>query len=158
MDRTRAKAAIVVGVLAVDSLVHLYWSTGATWPAASPVALSRAVLNTEVPFTPAVVLPLAGVLAGSAGMVALRARGRGGRAAVLVTGAVSGGLALRGAAGLVWATGVGADTGTLFYWLNLLAYTPACLGLAPLAFGLARGSVSERRTPGRWARSRARAA
>lgn len=145
--RIRSKAAIVAGVLGVDAGVHLYWATGATWPARSPESLSRAVLNADVSFAPATLLPIAGVLLVGSGLLLARARGRGGRAAVLGSGAVGTGIALRGAAGLVWATGAGADTGTPFYWLNLLAYTPACLLLAPLALGVLRGEPTDRVAP-----------
>ncbi|MFC1432994.1 DUF3995 domain-containing protein [Streptacidiphilus sp. N1-3] len=138
--RLRDKAAVVAGVLTVDAAIHLYWATGATWPARSPDSLSRAVLNLEVPFTPPTLLPVAGLLLSGSALLLARANGRGGRLAVLGSGAVAAGTALRGAAGLVWATGVGADTATPFYWLNLLAYTPACLGLAPLALRVARGA------------------
>lgn len=48
---TRA-AALVASVLTVDAVLHLYWTTGATWPAADDKSLSHAVLGTEVPFTP----------------------------------------------------------------------------------------------------------
>ena len=135
--RIRTKAAVVAGVLAVDAAIHLYWATGATWPARSPEALSQAVLNARVPFTPVVLVPLAGVLLSASGLLLARANGRGGRLGALGSGAVGAGVALRGAAGLVWATGAGTDTGAPFYWLNLLGYTPACLLLAPLALAVA---------------------
>ncbi|MHA6760668.1 DUF3995 domain-containing protein [Streptacidiphilus sp. PAMC 29251] len=137
--RIRSKAAIVAGVLTVDAAIHLYWATGATWPARSTASLSQAVLNMEVPFTPPSLLPIAGLLLSGSGLLLARANGRGGRLAALGSGAVGAGIALRGAAGLLWATGLGTDTAAPFYWLNLLAYTPACLVLAPLALGVARG-------------------
>jgi hypothetical protein len=137
--RISSKAAIVAGVLTADAAIHLYWATGATWPARTPGSLSRAVLNMDVPFTPPTLLPLVGVLLAGSGLLVARAGGRGGRTAALGSGALGAGIALRGAAGLVWATGLGTDTATPFYWLNLLAYTPACLLLAPLALAVARG-------------------
>jgi len=139
--RIRTKAAVVAGVLTVDAAIHLYWATGATWPARSPESLAQAVLNMQVPFTAPGLVPLAGLLLSASGLLLARANGRGGRLATLGSGAVAAGVAVRGAAGLVWAGGVGTDTAAPFYWLNLLAYTPACLVLAPLALGVARGTA-----------------
>ena len=126
--RTRKRLAnLVAGVLLTDAAAHLYWTTGRTWPAHDVRALSLAVLNMEVPFTPPVLIPLVAALTTGAAAVVARSRGRGGRPASLVTLAVGCGVLLRGAAGLVWAFGIGADTGMPFYWLNLFLYTPACL-------------------------------
>jgi Protein of unknown function (DUF3995) len=138
--KTRTKATLIAAVLTVDGVIHTYWATGAIWPARTPNSLSRAVLDIDGTFTPQVVLPLAALLWIASGLVIARSRGRGGRLAALATAAVCGGLALRGCAGLVWATGIGTSTGASFYWLNLLAYTPICLVLAPLAFSVARGT------------------
>ena len=137
--KTRTKATLIAAVLTVDGAIHIYWATGAIWPARTPNSLSRAVLNIDGTFTPQIVLPLAALLWTAAGLVIARSQGRGGRLAALATAAVCGGLALRGGAGLIWATGIGTSTSAPFYWLNLLAYTPACLALAPLAFSVARG-------------------
>ncbi|WP_329381119.1 DUF3995 domain-containing protein [Streptomyces sp. NBC_01351] len=124
-------AAAVAGVLAIDGAVHLYWATGAVWPAADARALSFAVLGLEAPFTPRVVIPLAALLLTGAGAVLAYARGRGGRVARLVTGAVAAGLAVRGLAGVGWVAGVlESPADGPFYVLNLLLYTPVCLGLA----------------------------
>ncbi|MEV4166241.1 DUF3995 domain-containing protein [Nonomuraea dietziae] len=61
--QTRARAAYAAAtVLAVDAAAHLYWTTGAIWPAPDVRTLSLAVLNMEVPFTPRVLLPLATAL------------------------------------------------------------------------------------------------
>ncbi|MEV4066147.1 DUF3995 domain-containing protein [Nonomuraea dietziae] len=61
--QTRARAAYAAAtVLAVDAAAHLYWTTGAIWPAPDVTTLSMAVLNMEVPFTPRVLLPLAAAL------------------------------------------------------------------------------------------------
>ncbi|MEU4549002.1 DUF3995 domain-containing protein [Nonomuraea dietziae] len=61
--QTRARAAFAAAtVLAVDAAAHLYWTTGATWPAPDVRTLSLALLNVEVPFTPRVLLPLATAL------------------------------------------------------------------------------------------------
>jgi hypothetical protein len=124
-------ALALASVLTVDGAIHLYWATGRTWPAADTRTLSRAVLNAEVPFTPRTLLPLA-VLLGSAAALVLA---RGGVLSLPVpptllrwaTGAVTAGLLIRGAAGLVWITGRGADPRLVFYRLNLLLYTPLCL-------------------------------
>jgi len=132
--RTIAGTA-VASVLGADCLMHLFWAvTGSPWPAASHRALSAGLLNAQVPFSPPVLLPLAALLLGAALLVSARAGllGRLGRllptglgtAGVLVLAA---GLAVRAAAGLVWIAT--AERGTPFWWLNLFAYTPACLGL-----------------------------
>ena len=137
--KTRSKATLIAAVLTVDGVIHTYWATGAIWPAKTPNSLSRAVLNIDGTFTPQIVLPLAALLWTAAGLVIARSRGRGGRLTALATAAVCGGLTLRGCAGLIWATSIGTSTSAPFYWLNLLAYTPACLALAPLAFSVACG-------------------
>ncbi|MEQ4720389.1 hypothetical protein [Nonomuraea sp. B19D2] len=43
--------------------------------------------------------------------------------------ALGGGLLVRAELGLAWAFGLGTDTGTPFYWLNLLLYSPLCVAL-----------------------------
>jgi pimeloyl-ACP methyl ester carboxylesterase len=140
---TGRRAAVVASVLAVDGLVHVYWATGATWPAHDTRSLSNAVLGGTVPFTPPVVLPLAALLFGAA--AAVYACGRPGRPAPrrprwplrAVTGAVAAGLLVRALAGLVWVAGVGVAVGSPFYWLNLFVYTPLCLALGVAAVGVA---------------------
>ncbi|MEZ0092024.1 DUF3995 domain-containing protein [Streptacidiphilus sp. EB129] len=160
--RNRTKALTVATVLTVDAAIHLYWTTGAIWPATSLDALSHAVLNAEVNWTPPVLLPIVGMLLTGSALLLARAQGRGGRAAALGSLAVGIGLSLRGAAGLVWITGLGSDPQTPFYWLNLFAYTPVCLALAPMALSVALGpraaSFSGRRRVGLWGRSHGRAA
>ncbi|MEU6238959.1 hypothetical protein ABZ885_38965, partial [Kitasatospora sp. NPDC047058] len=84
MNRRRTAALVVATVLAADGLLHVYWATGSTWPAADAPSLSRAVLNAEVPFTPRVVLPLAAVLFSGAAVVLAR----GGRAGADLDAAV----------------------------------------------------------------------
>jgi hypothetical protein len=142
--RTRTRALTVATVLTVDAAIHLYWATGAIWPAHSLDSLSHAVLNTHVRWDAPVLLPIAGTLVTGSALLLARARGRGGRLAALGSLAVAGGLGLRGAAGIVWITGAGSDPQTPFYWLNLLAYTPACLTLAPMAFSVATGRTLSR--------------
>ncbi|MFD9339116.1 DUF3995 domain-containing protein [Streptomyces sp. NPDC060028] len=146
-ERTRRRAGMTVAaVLAADALVHVYWMTGATWPARDPAALSLAVLNFEVPFTPrGLLMPFTLLVTGSAVMLAHvggRLPGRIGRAAV---GAVAAGLLARGSVGVVWALGIGANTDSPFYRLNLLAYTPVCWALFAAAV-----ITSEQRIPARF--------
>ncbi|TDW81684.1 uncharacterized protein DUF3995 [Kribbella pratensis] len=105
--------------------VHVYWATGASWPASDERSLSLTVLNTQVSFGPRVVLPLAALHLLLAGAVLTSARWRLSR--LVVVGLVAG-LAARAAVGLVWITGA-IDTSTAFYWLNLFLYTPACVAL-----------------------------
>lgn len=122
----------VAGAHLVLALVHVYWATGATWPAGDQRSLSQAVLGGEVSFAPRVVLPLAALHLSLATVVLLSGRYRLAR---LVVMAVAAGLTARAAVGLVWALGIGTDSSTAFYWLNLFFYTPACLilGLADLS-------------------------
>ncbi|MCY0920656.1 MULTISPECIES: DUF3995 domain-containing protein [unclassified Streptomyces] len=128
----------LAALLTVDGLAHLYWATGATWPAADERTLSLAVLGTEVSFGPPVVLPLAALTLTGAAAVLAHSRSRGGPATRLVTAAVAAGLAVRGLAGLGWATGLLAGPDGPFRTLNLALYTPACLGFGWAAARLAR--------------------
>ncbi|MFE3453835.1 hypothetical protein ACFXJ8_33410 [Nonomuraea sp. NPDC059194] len=123
MNTTRL-GAIVAAILVVDAMAHLYWLIT---PASDPRALSMAVLNVEVPFTPRVLLPLILLLTTAATAIVAVSRRRGGWPAKAVALALGAGLLVRGELGLAWALGLGTDTGTPFYWLNLLLYTPVCL-------------------------------
>ncbi|MGW7364008.1 DUF3995 domain-containing protein [Streptomyces sp. NPDC054841] len=132
---TRA-AVLVASVLTVDALLHLYWMTGATWPAADERSLSQAVLGTDVPFTPPILLPLVALLLTAAAFVL--AHSRHPRHVLLRVGAqaVAAGLSLRALAGIYWL--FAKETGSAFYWLNLALYTPLCAGLAIAALRVAR--------------------
>ncbi len=147
VDARRRAGRALAGLLALDGLAHLYWATGATWPAADERALSRAVIGRVVPFAPHVVLPLALVLFTAAAAVLARGYGRGGRIAHLVACGVAVGLTVRGIAGVAWATGLLDGAGTAFFWLNLLLYTPLCLGFGALA--AARLAARDGRSKGR---------
>jgi 4,5:9,10-diseco-3-hydroxy-5,9,17-trioxoandrosta-1(10),2-diene-4-oate hydrolase len=130
-------AVVVAAVLVIDALVHAYWLTGRTWPAADTRTLSRAVLNMEVPFVPRVLVPLVIVLLTGAAVTLSRAGLIGdwipGWFATLGTIAVAAGLFVRAGAGLIWMTGIGAVRGSTFHRLNLVAYTPACIALSVAA-------------------------
>ncbi|NUR89084.1 MAG: DUF3995 domain-containing protein [Nonomuraea sp.] len=115
----------VAAVLLLDALAHLYWLVR---PAADPRALSTAVLGFEAPFTPPVLIPLILLLAVAALSVAAATTGRGGLPARLVTLAVGAGVLVRGELGLAWIFAYAS--GSPFFWLNLLLYTPLCLGMA----------------------------
>ncbi|WP_432878648.1 DUF3995 domain-containing protein [Kribbella sp. CA-245084] len=114
---------IVAGVHVLLAALHIYWATGATWPAPDERSLSRAVLGVQVSFAPQVVLPLAALHL----LLALAVL-RSDRSAVarLVVAGLAAGLAVRAALGVVWIFTAG---GTAFFWLNLLLYTPACIAL-----------------------------
>jgi 4,5:9,10-diseco-3-hydroxy-5,9,17-trioxoandrosta-1(10),2-diene-4-oate hydrolase len=142
----RRRSAIVAAVLGMDAALHVYWSTGLTWPAGDVRSLSYAVLGGEAPFTPAVVLSLAAVLSAGAAAVYACVRLRGHRFGPVLAGAclaVAIGLLLRALAGLVWVGGVGVEVGTAFYWLNLFGYTPLCL-----VAGLATATIAWDGLPG----------
>jgi hypothetical protein len=148
-DRTATRAAaLLASVLTTDALFHLYWATGSTWPAADEKSLSYAVLGTEAPFTPPVVLPLAALLLTASGIVLAQSR-RPHRLLRLGTLAVAAGLSLRTLAGLYWL--FAQDTGTAFYRLNLGLYTPLCAVLCAAALKVARqqGTVA-RESTARW--------
>ncbi|MGW7437410.1 DUF3995 domain-containing protein [Streptomyces sp. NPDC054849] len=139
----------VAGLLAADGLLHLYWATGATWPAADERALSLAVLGLDTSFGPAAVLPLAAVLLTGAIAVLAHARGRGGWATRAVTGAVAAGLTVRGFAGLGWAAGLlDSPPDSPFHTLNLALYTPLCLtaGWAAARLAVTSGRNSHQTT------------
>ena len=135
MDSRKVSASAHVLLAAV----HVYWATGATWPAGDERTLSLTVLNLQVSFGPGVVLPLAALHLLLAGAVLTSARWRLSR--LVVAGLVIG-LTVRAAAGLVWITGA-LDTSTAFYWLNLVFYTPVCIALCVADLKLLRA----RRTP-----------
>ncbi|GAA0264091.1 hypothetical protein GCM10009527_070210 [Actinomadura nitritigenes] len=136
-------ALLAAAVLGLDALLHVYWMTGRTWPARDVTALSQGLLNADVPFTPRVLAPLVLVLA--AGAIAVPARagmiltGVPGWIPAAGTAAVAAGVALRAGAGVVWALGVGARRGSVFYRLNLTVYTPLCLVLTAATLGVAIG-------------------
>ncbi|WP_330304638.1 MULTISPECIES: DUF3995 domain-containing protein [unclassified Streptomyces] len=148
-DRTATRAAVLLAsVLTADALFHLYWATGSTWPAADEKSLSYAVLGTEAPFTPPVLLPLAALLLTASGIVVAQSR-RPHRLLRLGTLAVAAGLSLRTLAGVYWL--FAQDTGTVFYWLNLGLYTPLCAVLctAALRVALDKGTAVQESTA-RW--------
>ncbi|TCN32256.1 uncharacterized protein DUF3995 [Kribbella orskensis] len=126
---------VVAGVHVLLAAVHVYWATGATWPATDQRSLSQAVLGQEVSFAPQVVLPLAALHVVLAVAVLKVDRLR---LAQLVVAGLAAGLAVRAAAGLVWDFGLGTDSGTAFYWLNLFFYTPACISLLAVDLRLLR--------------------
>lgn len=137
---------VIAGVLALDGLLHAYWATGRIWPARNKLALVRAVLNSSNTraFRPAILLPLAMTLIYAALLVlarvhALGAPGRLIPEPLLQLGivAVAMGLIARGVAGIGWALGLAPAKSTLFYRLNLLVYTPVCLGLFIAALAVA---------------------
>lgn len=144
-------------VLLLDALLHLYWATGATWPAADEYSLSVAILGFGVDFRPGLLVPLAVLLA--VGAVLVLARGLLGRehrfGLVWQAGAVAvtvGALA-RALLGVMWAFPALGYLPAGFYWANLLGYVPLCLGTAAAGFVLLRTTrVGSRSRPWRSAR------
>ncbi|MEV6964163.1 hypothetical protein AB0M47_03530 [Hamadaea sp. NPDC051192] len=140
-DWTRWARRLAAGVLGVDAALHVYWLTGATWPAVDERALSLAVLGFPAPFTARILIPLA--LALTVAAVALW-RGTG-RLARLIAMAVAVGTAVQVPPRLAWAVGLGSPTdGAVFRWLNVLLYLPLCALLAIVAFRVARGGTPMR--------------
>ena len=124
-------------MLGLDALIHVYWLTGRVWPARDERALSHAVLNADVPFTPRNLAPLVVVLSIGCGAMLARAdfvhTGLPSWALATAAGVVALGLLARGLASVAWIAGIGASRDTPFYWLNLIAYTPICLVLSVAA-------------------------
>lgn len=120
---------IAAGAHALLAAVHIYWATGAIWPAPDERTLSRVVLGVAVSFAPQMVLPLAALH-----LVLTFAVLRSDRSAVarVAVAGLAAGLAVRAALGLVW---VFTGAGTAFYWLNLFVYTPACIALCVVGAG-----------------------
>lgn len=143
-ERTKERAGMLVAaVLAADGLLHAYWATGAIWPAHDARSLSHAVLNTDIPFKPIVVGPLACLLLVGA-LTALARVHRIGRLGwripdrllqfgILV---IAAGALVRGAAGIGMA--LREDANTTFSRLNVRLYTPACLVLFAAAVAASR--------------------
>lgn len=50
-------ARLLAGALFALALTHLYWATGAVWPAPDEYTLSRAVLGFGAEFGPSVTVP-----------------------------------------------------------------------------------------------------
>jgi hypothetical protein len=134
---------LVATVLGLDSLLHVYWATGALWPAHDTKTLSQAILNVDVPFT----LPVLGTLAFLLSTAALTALawvdllgelGRRCPDSLLQVGVltVAAGLLAKGLVGVVQLVTV--DTGTLYYRLNATIYTPVCFVLFGAAVAAAR--------------------
>lgn len=132
--KQRIAAILVATVFFIDGLTHLYWAAGNIWPAPDARALSLAVLNVNIPFKPLNLIPLACLLfAGT--LIMLMGEQRFGKIEQRIPDlwlrlgrlAIAAGLLLRGGAGIVWITGLGADMHTPFYWLNLIVYTPLCV-------------------------------
>jgi len=136
----RRVALGIASVLTADAALHIYWTTGARWPAGSTRELSNAVLGFVVPFTPPVLLPLAAILLLASALVLFRGTlGREHRLGwlfQLATMALATGFALRGILGIVWIFGIGTGSGGPFFWLNLFLYTPLCLALGVAAVWL----------------------
>lgn len=124
---------LVAGVHVLLAAAHVYWATGATWPAADERALSMGVLGIDVSFAPSIVLPLAAFHL----MLALAVlKVDSSRTARAIVSLLVAGLAGRALLGLGCA--IGDEPGTAFYWLNLFFYTPACVGLLLLDVRLLR--------------------
>lgn len=125
---------IAATTLAAVGGLHILWAAD-PWPWDSAVEMRTAVFgsaDSDVPKAGYVLM--GGVLAGSAAVVASQSRilPRFGsdrlRSAAMY--ALSGGLLLRGAGGLLLNSGAAEE----FQRLNTTVYSPLCLGLAALTF------------------------
>jgi hypothetical protein len=136
----RRLGVAIAAVLAADALLHLYWATGARWPATSEYALSVAVLGFSVDFRPGLLIPLALVLLAGAGTV-LALVFRPHWLWRVGTGVVTAGLLVRGLLGVVWAVPAFGSVPDGFYWVNLALYTPLCLALGAAGVRLVRRRI-----------------
>lgn len=148
LSRDRYPRAGLGAALFADGAVHAYWATGAVWPAQDEASLSSAVLGLLVPFSPGVVLPLAGLLWVCGGLILLG--GRGTNPLLLrvmcraVTMAVTVALATRAGLGVLWATGIDGVGAPEFFWVNLLVSTPLSVLLAWLGWRALRPTAPNR--------------
>lgn len=133
-------------VLVADGLLHVYWATGQIWPARDRLSLAQAVLNINKTrsFRPSVLIIIAcllfcGALIALARIHLLGMLGQLIPDLLLQLGilTVATGLLLRGLAGIVWILRLAASKSELFYKLNLIVYTPACLALFAAAVAAA---------------------
>ena len=144
-EKVRQQAGILVAAaLAADGLLHAYWTTGGLWPAKDRRTLSRLILDTDKPslFEPIVVGPLACLLF-VASLTTLARVGKLGRLGKFIPNPVlqigilviAAGLLIRGLQGI--GITIRGDSGTSFYKLNVLVYTPVCLALSAAAVSAA---------------------
>lgn len=147
MTSRRLRLAYAVeSALVVDAAFHLLWATGSTWPASDVRTLSYGLLGTEVSFAPGLLLALTGIALTTLAVIHGRARvERGHRLYPLLQAGTLAFLAFlctRAMAGLVWGFGIGTPPDfPVFYWLNLLVYTPLCLAMAAAVFALSRSGA-----------------
>jgi hypothetical protein len=137
-ELVKLSGILVAAVLAVDGVLHAYWATGRIWPAPDKLSLVQAVLNSNKThlFRPTVLVTLVcllflGALTILARVLSLGMLGQLIPDSLLQIGilVVAVGLLLRGLAGIIWAFGMIEAKSKLFYKLNLIVYTPACLVL-----------------------------
>lgn len=150
-EHVKERAGIVVAAfLAADGLANLYWAAGNTWPAPDSKTLTLAILNANVSTAPQITVPLACLSFGGA-LIALARVHRLGTLGRLIPDpllqlgilTIAAALGLRGVAGIGWALGLLAAQTPLFYTLNLVAYTPACLVFCAAAVAAARSERSK---------------
>ncbi len=146
-DRLIELAGILIAVvLAVDSLLHVYWAAGRIWPAPDQLTLCQAVLNSNKTrlFKPVVLIPLACMLFFGALLVLARVQ-RLGLLGQLIPDlflqwgiwVITAGFLLLGLTGILRALGLIKAKSKLYYKLNLMVYTPACLILFAAAAAVA---------------------
>ena len=148
----KGAAVLIAGTLGPDAILHLFWATTRkSWPAADFTSLSRDLLNVDASFEPLNLVVIASMPAAAA-VLALARAGMLGAVAhrlpawmpKLGTIALAAGASARLVAGIVWALGIGADTASTFYRLNLTVYTPLCAVLVAAAIAVLR--APEQRT------------
>lgn len=123
-------ARVLAGALFALAITHLYWATGAVWPAPDEYALSRAVLGFGTDFGPSITVPEGIFYTVAAGLVlAFERYGATGLPVRLLrafTTLLTAALLTRGVLGLLWMIPALGHLYPPFYVLNAVAFTPLC--------------------------------
>ncbi len=147
-DRTGAIAGTAAAtVLSAIGAIHLAWAFGSTFPSADAQSLARMVVGGNTFPSKAASATVAGLLGVASTMVVARARPKssfGRRLPTVVTRpgvvGVAVVLGLRGAGGIISAALGIPQTTSAFRVLDLVLYSPLCLGLAAAIWRMERDS------------------
>ncbi|WP_161962312.1 alpha/beta fold hydrolase [Nocardioides speluncae] len=139
-SRRVTPARVLAGAFLLLSATHLYWATGAVWPAPDEYTLSRAVLGFGADFGARITLPEAGLYLAAAALVLARERHGARRPLQAGIALLTAALLTRGVLGLLWVVPSLGHLHPPYYVLNLVAYTPLCFvlgwcGLSTLGVG-----------------------
>ena len=134
-------------MLSAIGAIHLAWAFGSTFPSADAQSLARMVVGGNTFPSKAASATVAGLLGVASTMVVARARPKssfGRRLPTVVTRPCVVGVAvvlgLRGAGGIISAALGIPQTTSAFRVLDLVLYSPLCLGLAAAIWRMERDS------------------